>query len=139
MLREGAEVEPEQNEHEPGLKYYEAMRESGTKMTDLQMLRAMRRTGIGPLKHLWRTFAVWSTVICVAFIVVLVRDSRTWYADKHQIWVEICILAGVCVFLIASCVVPYFWRRHRERRERLRADSQIETHNESSDARHPGS
>ena len=115
MQREDADVEREPNESEPGEDYYEAMHESGSEMTDLQMVHAFRRRGIHGLRHLWWTFVIWIAVLCILAIIVLVKDSRTWYYDKHEIWLEIWILVGVCVFLIVSCIVPYFWRRRRER------------------------
>ena len=114
MQREDADVEREPNESEPGEDYYDAIRESGTEVTELLRVHAFRRRGIHQVRRLWVAFVAWMTVLSILAIIILVRDSRTWYYDKHEIWLEIWILVGVCVFLIASCIVPYFWRRRRE-------------------------
>jgi hypothetical protein len=123
MQREDADVEREPNESEPGEDYYDAIRESGTEVTELLRVHAFRRRGIHQVRRLWVTLVVWMTVLSILAIIILVRDSRTWYYDKHEIRLEIWILVGVCVFLIASCVLPYFWRRRRERLHESDPDS----------------
>jgi len=123
MQRVDADVEREPHESEPGEDYYDAIRESGTEVTELQRGHAFRRRGVHQVRHLWLTFVMWVTFLCILAIIVLVKDSRTWYYDKHELWLEIWILVGVCVFLIASCIVPYFWRRRRERLHESDPDS----------------
>lgn len=134
MQSEGADVEPEQNENEAGMKYEEVMSETGVDPKLLALRSNQRREpriGIG-IRHLGLTFVVYAVTVCVLLIFVLAELG--W----HRHWRDIAVLAGVCIVLIALYVALSFWRRRRERGEWLRAENQIEADNESSDSRHPG-
>ena len=52
MQRVDADVEREPHESEPGEDYYDAIRESGTEVTELQRGHAFRRRGIHQVRRL---------------------------------------------------------------------------------------
>ena len=129
----GADVEPEQNENQAGMKYEAVMSETGVDPRLLALRSNVRRRPRIGAGHLGLTFVVYTEFVCLMVIATLAKVN--W----HRYEQDIAVLATVCVLLIVVCLALSAWHQGQERSERPRAENQIESDNEFSDARHQGS